>query len=129
MRGSSTLSITLSEGMRWNDWNTKPRLALRNAASWLSFILPVVVPFMSTVPDVGVSRRPMMLSRVDLPQPEGPMIDTNSPFCISRLTFSSARVSISFVRYTLLISLSVMMLMIQYCFMVFIFLCMLLLCV
>ena len=40
---------------------------------------------------VGVSSPPTRLSRVDLPQPEGPMTATNSPGATPRLTPSSAR--------------------------------------
>ena len=42
-----------------------------------------------------------MFSSVDLPQPEGPMMATNSPSLISKLTPFSAVVSISSVRKTL----------------------------
>ena len=33
----------------------------------------------ATMPEVAVSRPPMMLSNVDLPEPEGPRITTSSP--------------------------------------------------
>src|SRR5690606_18949984 len=46
--------------------------------------------------------RPMMLSSVDLPQPDGPMTATNSPAEMRRLTSFSAAVSTSLVRKTLL---------------------------
>jgi hypothetical protein len=50
------------------------------------------------VEDVGAARRaessiPSTLSRVDLPQPDGPMIATNSPSAMSRSILSSAVVS------------------------------------
>ena len=41
---------------------------------------------MITLPDVGLSRAPIMLSRVDLPLPEGPTIETNSPFLMERFS-------------------------------------------
>src|SRR5215212_9118550 len=41
-----------------------------------------------------------MLSNVDFPQPDGPMIATNSPVAISRLTSLNALVSTSAVRNT-----------------------------
>ena len=51
-----------------------------------------------------------MLSKVDLPQPEGPMMATNSPSLISNETPSNAMVSISmsslrktFLRFSTLI--------------------------
>jgi len=31
------------------------------------------------LPDVALSRHPRIFIRVDLPEPEGPIIDTNSP--------------------------------------------------
>ena len=65
-KGSSTLSITLSEFIRWKDWNTKPSVLLRKAASSLSFIPSVCVPFISIVPAVGASSKPIMFSKVDL---------------------------------------------------------------
>jgi hypothetical protein len=39
---------------------------------------------------LGVSRQPMMFIAVDLPDPEGPMIATNSPAVNVRSTPSSA---------------------------------------
>jgi hypothetical protein len=42
------------------------------------------------VPDVGRSSVPMRLRSVDLPDPDGPMIDTISPRPIVKLTLSSA---------------------------------------
>src|SRR5258708_24177908 len=65
-------------------------LSWRRAANWLSVILEVSRPAISTVPLVGRSRPPMMFSSVDLPEPEGPIRQTNSPRCTSRLTFTRA---------------------------------------
>src|SRR5690348_6578157 len=42
-----------------------------------------------------------MLSKVDLPQPDGPITQTSSPASISRLMSASAAVSTVPVRYTL----------------------------
>ena len=92
-----TLALAAGE-RRWKDWKTKPNFWLRNSASCLSFILIVLIPAISTVPEVGASSSPMMFSNVDLPQPEGPMILRNSPLLTVRFTFSRATVSISFVR-------------------------------
>src|SRR5258705_2037274 len=47
-------------------------------------------PTTVTVPEVGCSMPPMMLSSVLLPQPEGPRRQTNSPLRISSETSSSA---------------------------------------
>src|SRR3954447_1983428 len=45
------------------------------------------------VPDVGWIRSPMIRSSVDLPQPDGPISETNSPGSISRSISCSAVVS------------------------------------
>jgi hypothetical protein len=42
-----------------------------------------------TSPESGVSKPASTLSRVDLPQPEGPMMATNSPSPTEKLTSSS----------------------------------------
>src|SRR5262245_20784794 len=62
---------------------------------------PVIfAPSTLTSPAVGLSRPAMILSSVDLPQPEAPIRQTNSPFSICRLasrravTFSSPMVKI-----------------------------------
>ncbi len=41
-------------------------------------------------PEVGRSRQPRMLSRVDFPEPDGPMIETYSPAAMSRSKSRSA---------------------------------------
>ena len=46
----------------------------------------------------GLSIIPRIFIRVDFPQPEGPMMETNSPALISMLTSLSAVVSTSSVR-------------------------------
>src|ERR1700752_3733137 len=51
-------------------------------------------------PPVGVSNRPRIESSVDLPQPDGPAIETYSPCLISRWMPESAWVSTSSVRKT-----------------------------
>src|ERR1041384_5208093 len=51
------------------------------------------LPLTVAVPDVGWIRAPMMRSSVDLPQPDGPISDTNSPGSISRSIPCSAVVS------------------------------------
>src|ERR1700755_1413153 len=48
-------------------------------------------PARDTSPSVGVSRPAMMLSSVDLPQPDGPITATNSPGVIVKSTPRSAR--------------------------------------
>jgi hypothetical protein len=56
-----------------------PRFSPRQPASWFSFILWMAVPLTMTSPVVGRSMPVIMLSRVDLPLPDLPMMLTNSP--------------------------------------------------
>ena len=65
------------------------RLA-RRAESLASDREPTSTPSISTVPELGRSRVPMRLRSVDLPEPEGPTMATNSPSSISRLTPAQA---------------------------------------
>src|SRR5579859_2899078 len=65
-------------------------------------------PFRSYDPCVGESRSPRIESRVDLPHPDGPAIDTYSPRSIWTLTFESAWVSTSSVEKTLVRSCNLM---------------------
>src|SRR5437763_6699683 len=51
------------------------------------------LPFTEAVPDVGWIRSPTTRSSVDLPHPDGPISDTNSPGSISRSMPCSAVVS------------------------------------
>src|SRR5262249_50332092 len=51
------------------------------------------LPFTVAVPVVGWIRSPMIRSSVDLPQPDGPISDTNSPGSISRSIPCTAVVS------------------------------------
>src|SRR6059036_1402138 len=59
------------------------------------------VPSMTISPAVGRSRPPIRWSSVLFPEPLGPMIDTNSPAAMSRVTPASARTSASPWRNTL----------------------------
>jgi hypothetical protein len=47
---------------------------------------PTSIPSIESIPEVGLSSAPIRLSSVDFPEPEGPMIATNSPGQISKLT-------------------------------------------
>ena len=79
MAGSVTFSRALKAGSRWWNWNTKPMLRPRSAVISASERLAVSRPAMLSRPPVGRSRRPMMLSRVLLPEPDGPISAANSP--------------------------------------------------
>src|SRR5215211_2975297 len=64
-------------GNRLNAWNTMP--ILRRTASMSTSGSVTSIPPTTTLPEVGSSRRVMQRSRVDLPDPDGPMTQTTSP--------------------------------------------------
>src|SRR5215469_833628 len=73
-RASSTFLAAVSHGNSAGSWN----------------ISPTRRPPVSTSPDVGLSRPATRFSSVLLPQPEAPMMQTNSPSATVRETWSSA---------------------------------------
>ncbi len=91
--GSSTFWRTLSFGSRLKNWKTKPILRFRMRASSRMEAVEISVPSSLMLPLLGESRQPRMCMSVDLPLPEGPMIEMNSPPSMSRSTLSSARIS------------------------------------
>ncbi len=78
-----TLRATVAHGISVGSWNTKPISPCRAPAC-------AAAPGHSTVPRVGSLRPAIMRSAVDLPQPDGPSSETNSPGHRSRLKRSSA---------------------------------------
>ncbi len=88
-------SSAVSVGMRLKDWNTKPRRVRRSRVRSRCFIRPTFSPSTMTVPEVGVSSPAMQCMRVDLPEPEGPMIAVISPRAKSTSTPSRARTAAS----------------------------------
>ena len=74
-----TCSSTEIPGSRWYCWNTKPIVLFRKTASSFSPIFAVSFPPILTMPPVGRSRQPIMFMHVDFPEPEGPIIERNSP--------------------------------------------------
>jgi hypothetical protein len=72
----------------------KSNFSRRKSARASPFKLPVSTPSMTMRPDVGLSNVPMRLSRVDVPDPEGPTMATNSPREMERETPSSARTTV-----------------------------------
>src|SRR6185436_2220638 len=79
----------------------KPISWLRMRARSENERLATSFPLSQYLPSEGVSRRPRIDSRVVLPQPDGPAIETYSPFLISRWIPERAWVSTSSVRKTL----------------------------
>src|SRR5882762_7548629 len=60
-------------------------------------------PPISTIPSLGRSRPAMMLSSVDLPQPDGPTSTVNSPLSMSRsIPFNTSRLAYRFDRARML---------------------------
>mmetsp|Transcript_18025 Transcript_18025/g.41712 ORF Transcript_18025/g.41712 Transcript_18025/m.41712 type:complete len:244 (-) Transcript_18025:181-912(-) len=79
-KGSSTFSSAVSCEIRLKVWNTNPSLFRRIAARSESGVWShILVPHTLTLPFVGLSMVPMMLSNVLLPPPEVPNSITNSP--------------------------------------------------
>ena len=58
----------------------------RHLASWLPEASSMRSPPTETVPEVGRSRPPMRLSKVVLPEPEGPIKARKSPPGTTRLS-------------------------------------------
>src|SRR5215218_4238749 len=71
-------------GTRWKDWNTMPIRLPRKRASASSSSRDRSVPSTTTRPESGRSRPAMVISRVDLPEPDGPTRPTASPRPIDR---------------------------------------------
>jgi hypothetical protein len=81
--------------IRLNVWNTNPTVVLRSTASSDSPSVAISVPSTVTVPSVGTSNAPIMFINVDFPDPDGPMIATNSPSAIAIDDPRSARTVVS----------------------------------
>ena len=89
-RGRATFSRQESEGRRLKNWKMKPILSRRRRVRSSSERSATDWPSMRISPEVGRSRPPMRLRRVDLPEPEGPTMETISPRAMCRSMDSSA---------------------------------------
>jgi hypothetical protein len=90
-----TFSIAVSDGTRFKFWNTYP---IQRRRIWANDDLvspPRTRPSTITSPEVGESSPPATFSKVDLPEPEGPMTATSSPAETLRFTSSSACTAVS----------------------------------
>ena len=85
MGPAATLSITLRHGNTASAWNTKPMRGSIPVTGW--FIT-------CTRPTVGCSRPVIMFSVVDLPQPVGPTMATNSPRATAMVKLRSVTVAV-----------------------------------
>jgi hypothetical protein len=79
------LPSTVSHGNTPRSWNTKIR---RGSGPFTG------CPSMSTFPLVCFKNPPTIFSSVDLPHPDGPRMQTNSPSRASRSMFSSTLTSL-----------------------------------
>ena len=93
--GNWTFSSALVRGSRLKLWNTKPMRLLRMSASSGSDSCATSRPSKKYWPLVGRSRQPMMFIIVDLPDPDDPMMATNSPAATETLTACRACTSVS----------------------------------
>ena len=88
-------SSALSVGTRLKDWKTNPTCSRRTLVRALSSSVVRSVPSMKTCPAVTSSRPATQCMRVDLPEPDGPMIAVNRPAWKFTETPSRARTSVS----------------------------------
>lgn len=84
--GSSIFSRTVNDGMRLKDWNTNPMCFNLNWEDSSSFIFEESFPRIITFPLVGGSINPIILRRVDFPDPDFPLVDIKPPIYTSRFT-------------------------------------------
>ncbi len=66
-------------GIRLKLWKMKPILRLRTRERSPSSSSRTSTPSSQYQPRLGTSRQPMMFISVDLPEPDAPMMATNSP--------------------------------------------------
>ena len=78
VRGTAIFSLTVNPSIKLNSWKTNPIFSYLNLPSFLSVSSLKFSPSIITVPLDGVS----IVDIVDLPAPEGPIIDINSPSLI-----------------------------------------------
>ena len=77
--GSLMFSSAFSVGMRLKDWKMKPILSRRSRVSLRSLSFDTVTSSRVMVPSVMESKPARQCMRVDLPEPDGPMMAVNSP--------------------------------------------------
>src|SRR5579883_1227465 len=93
--GRVMFSRALSVASRLKDWKTKPIRSRRSVVSCLSPSEPSSTPSTHTRPEVSRSSPARQCMRVDLPEPEGPMIAVNFPAGMPTVTSSRARTAVS----------------------------------
>ena len=93
--GSVMFSAAVKVGTRLNDWNTNPIRSRRRMVIFLSDRPVRSVSPMWTRPLVATSSPARQCIRVDLPDPDGPMMAVNSPDRNDNVTPRSAWTSVS----------------------------------
>ena len=99
--GSSTFSCALVRASRLKPWNTKPKYRRLSRARSSRDSASTCAPMKRYCPPVGRSRQPSRFMAVDLPEPLGPMMATNSPRPMARSTPLSARKAVAPSPYAL----------------------------
>ena len=85
---------------RFESWKMNPSCSRRKRVSLSDFKRVTSAPLMTTLPLVTVSMVDTQLSSVDLPEPEAPIMPTNSPLFTVNDTSASARVTLLRLPYT-----------------------------
>ena len=80
--GTWTFSAAFSVGIRWWNWKTKPTVAARYSAG--SSSVSTARRRRRSSPQSGRSSAPIRFRSVLLPQPEGPVTETKSPWLDAR---------------------------------------------
>src|SRR5947208_15745960 len=78
VRGNSTFSYTFKSPIRLKLWKINPISRLRIRERWLTSRFATEVPFKVYSPSDGESSNPIKASKVDLPDPDGPAMETYS---------------------------------------------------
>ncbi len=87
-------SRAVSTGTRLKDWKTKPIRSRRSRVSLRSLRFSSSVSPIIAVPAVSRSSPAAQCSRVDFPEPDGPMIAVSRPAGNPTVTWSRARTSV-----------------------------------
>src|SRR3989338_6289750 len=92
IKGSLTFSKTVAFGKRLKAWKTNPISLLRTLASSVSSSSSITLLLNLYEPPLCFSKKPRICKSVDFPEPEGPIIATNSPSSMLSVASCKARV-------------------------------------
>ena len=94
-------SRTVNVSSRFESWKTNPSSSRRKRESSLEESVVISRPATRMEPLVTTSIVDMQFKSVDLPEPDGPMIPTNSPSSTKKLTPARPSVASSSPRFAL----------------------------